>query len=306
MPQISPEEYEKKNLEILDKLNSNQKITSEEENFFCSSLRMDLLPQFSFCDDFYFSKIFLCKRPEFPKEFNPLRSVDIVYYKKAVQDWNGVIEKTNHSDQLLQITAQETRTELKALYKPYSLIKYLIPQYFKERFDLLEWSKYRYIMIKNIFTLTIRSDHFKLHLNGKEIIFNYYSLTHILTRHYAQGMKSYDSPKSHFTHTVGHKEIHLFLESIFNLIDNSNLYLTQLIEEINFRYRGILYKVFCAIEKTHQKGQIINYYRLNSFFPVDNEHMISRLSSEFNEVKINEELNVFIKKQNNISKKSPI
>ena len=146
-------------------------------------------------------------------------------------------------------------------------------------------------MIKDIFDLVIKSDEFKLYLNGQEIIFDYYSLTHILTRHYGHIMKSYETDKSHFTKDVLHEEVHSKLEEIFKLIDDSGFYTHDSVQEINIRLNGTLYKIFTDYETKGAK----KYLRLNSFFPVDHDKMLDRLKNDFEEKIIAKDLSVFVK-----------
>ncbi len=139
--------------------------------------------------------------------------------------------------------------------------------------------------------LAIKSNQYKLYLNGHEIIFDYYSLTHILTRHFGHIMKTYETDKSHFTKDVLHEEVHLQLEEIFKQIDNSNFYKNNSVEEVNIRFNGTLYKIFSDYELNGST----KFLRLNSFFPTENKLMLDRLKNEFEEKVISESLSVFVK-----------
>lgn len=108
-------------------------------------------------------------------------------------------------------------------------------------------------------------------------------------------MKPYTTDKSHFDSIVKHNEIHLFLENLFTIIDKSAVYINDSVEEINIRYNGMLFKIFCQNEKKHIKGKEIIYLRLNSFFPIENKEMLDRLNNEFKEKQIDSFLNIFIK-----------
>ncbi len=147
-------------------------------------------------------------------------------------------------------------------------------------------------MIKDVFDLSILSDHYKLYLNGQEIIFDHYSLTHILTRHYGQRMKTYETDKSHFTQDVHHEEVHLQLEKIFKQIDASKLYVNNSIKEVNIRLNGTPYKIF--IDEETKGGT--KFFRLNSFFPTVNKGMLARLDKEFDEKEIDNNLSIFVRK----------
>ena len=161
----------------------------------------------------------------------------------------------------------------------------------QRKFKLLEWSKYRYILIKDIFELSIKSNHYKLYLNNQEIIFDYYSLAHILSRYYGHDMKTYKTDKSHFTKDIHHEEVHLRLEEIFKKIDVSAFYTKSSIQEINIRYNSTLYKIYTDYEN---RGAT-KILRLNTFFPIENQKMLKRLNKEYEEKKIDESYSVFVK-----------
>lgn len=146
-------------------------------------------------------------------------------------------------------------------------------------------------MIKDVFELSIKADHYKLSLNKQEIEFDYYSMTHILTRHYGHIMKPYETEKSHFTKDVLHEEIHTAIEEIFRKIDTSGYYNNDSILEINIRLNGTLYKIYNDYE-TKGNRKIL---RLNTFFPIENQQMLQRLFKEYVEMKIDDSLSVFLK-----------
>jgi len=293
---ISDEEYENKNRVLHSKVQNGESLTNEEVAFFCSCLRLEQLIFYPFCLDEYFCKLFILRNEQIPKVLVPLYRAtekDHIYYIGLVSEWNQTVNKRNHSDQLLQVVSAETREELRNLRKRYSIFSrtFSSRDYQARKFKLLEWSKYRYIIIKEIFELSIKADHYKLYLNGQEIIFDYYSFAHILTRHFAHVMKTYETEKSHFTQDVYHKEVHLKLEEIFKEIDISGVYSKSSIEEINIRYNNNLYKIFNDYEMQGSKKIL----RLNSFFPIEEKRMLIRLETEFEEKKISDRLSIFLK-----------
>lgn len=295
---LSPEEYENKNRSLHGKIEKGEPLTLEEEAFVCHCLKYENLLNHPFCLDEYFTRTFLARTTNVPKEMYSLKERDNIYYVGLVNEWSKTINKTNHTDPLLQITAVETREELRHLRKGFSIFRDSYRDYNIRKFRLLEWSKYRYIMIKDIFNLIIKSDEYKLSLNGKEIIFNYFSLTHILTRHFGHVMKTYESDKSHFIKDVHHEEIHLKIEDIFRQIDASNFYINDSIEEVNIRLNGTLYKIYTTNESKHVPGtkDPVPYQRLSTMFPIKHPKMLKRLDEEYEEKVITDTLSVFVKK----------
>lgn len=293
---VLPEDYDETNRKLHQRVKDGETLSKEESYYFCHCIRFENLLLHPFCLDQYFTRVFIGRNESIPKELlqlYPLRQKDHIYYIGLVNEWERTINKTNHSDQLLQIAATETREELRNLRKRFSIFlrTFSSRDYQVKKFKLLEWSKYRYIIIKEVFELSIKSDHYKLYLNGQEIIFNYYSLVHILTRHFGHVMKPYETDKSHFTKDIHHEEVHLRLEQIFKQIDNSNIYKDNSMEEVNIRLNGTLYKIFTDYE---QNGSA-KFLRLNSFFPIENKQMLERLSKQFEEKIIDVNLSVFVK-----------
>lgn len=203
---VPPEEYDDRNRELHARIDAGKPLSKDETAFVCHCMKYVNLLQYPFCQDEWFSRTFLAINSDVPKEMYQVTEKDRYYYKLFVREWQRVVNKTNHTDQLLQIVTKETRDEIKVLRKSYSFVNPSSSwqDYNARKFKLLEWSKYRYIMIKNVFELAIKSDYYKLYLNNEEIEFDYYSLTHILTRHYGHVMKTYQTEKSHFTKDVPH------------------------------------------------------------------------------------------------------
>jgi hypothetical protein len=249
--------------------------------------------------DEYFTRAYVSRNTGTPNEMHSMTDKDHVNYVGLVREWSVLMNKTNHTDPLMQITAVETREELKVLRKKYPFLdlRSSVKDYQLKRFRLLEWSKYRYIMCREIFDQVIESDHYKLSLNGQEIIFDYYSLTHILTRHYGHIMKTYETDKSHFTKDILHTEIHSKLDEIFKQIDASHVYTMDSVEEINIRLNGTIYKIFCGYETKYVSGHkgAVKFLRLNSFFPTENTKMLKRLDNEYEEKTIDGSLSVFVR-----------
>jgi hypothetical protein len=274
-------------------------LTVKEQYFKCENLRFDQLLLHPACLDAYYRVVYLHQDAETNEKFPVLRDRDQDYFRGLVREWEQEMNKTSHDDVLMHISAKETREELRKLRAGYSFfrIQSSSEDYSDLKFDILAWSKYRYILIKRIFELEIGSDFYLLKLNGIDIRFDYFSYAHILTRHYAHGLKPYTSDKSHFYGVFGHSTLHLQLEAILRAIDESGYYVHDDIKEINFRFRGDIYKIYCTQETKYTEGvsgpQVYN--RLSTFFRVERENMLHRLSTQFEERIIDQELTIYIK-----------
>lgn len=297
LDKITEAEYIKRITGLDIRYKKGEKLNPEEIDFFCSCQKFEYLTQFPICIDEFFKRAFLMRQPNYPKELNFLKPQDNAYYELLVKEWDTLVEQKQHINDLLHIVCKETRQELKQLRKKYDFRNgnNLFRVFLKEKSRIVEWSKYRYIFIKKIFETQICEVEFILKLNGQEIIFDYYSLTHILTRHFAQIIKPYFTDKDHFTENIGHNEIHLKLKWFFDEIEKSGVYLKDSIQEVNVKYKNQLYKIFCRNHIKPVKGSP-EYLRVDSFFPLTNQTMLGKLNTDFEGVTINEDLTVFVRK----------
>jgi hypothetical protein len=290
---MSNEEYDARNRDLHDKYDRREKLSLEEENFFCHCSRFRQLLLYPFCIDEFFIRMFL-------ELYDETEQRDHVIFRSLINEWEKTVNTPNHPDLLTEFMSKETREELKSLRKDYYSISQPLStqEYISRKLHLVAWSRYRYIMVKKIFDIVIKTPEYKLQLNGQDIVFDYFSLAHILTRHYGHIMKAYTTDKSHFSKDIHYEEIHVILEKVFKKIDLSGLYASESIHEINFRYRGIIYKVYCQLTKYNVKGQKASkkFLRLNTFFPVEDARMLAKLVEHFVEKEINDEVSVFVKK----------
>lgn len=285
------EEYNR----ILAKLDSKEELSEKEKRFIINALPFDKLLLYPFCIDEYFARLYL------NITFRPITQKDITYYNGILREWNKIIETTKHDEELLYYIARETRKELKGLKKKYPFLhpSSSTKDYIDRRRKIIEWSKYKYITIKYIFEEALKGNNYKLYLNNKEIIYDCYSLSHILTGHYGHIMKPYAVSKSHFIGIEFDPEnLHHKIENIFKAIDKSKLYQNDSTEDINFRYKNTIYKIYCKYEsaiKDKSKSSANQFLRLNTFFPVNRKEMLDRLATQFDEKKIDNELSIFVK-----------
>lgn len=135
-------------------------------------------------------------------------------------------------------------------------------------------------------------------LNGSEIEFNEYSYIHILSRHYAEIIKQTPSNKTYHIPDFSPDEIVLQLKGIFEkLTEASDKFKGQSIQEVNFRFKGNLYRIWIneRIKSIKGKGNV-KYNRLETFFPLGAREMLEDLGANYIEEKITGEISVFIKR----------
>jgi hypothetical protein len=294
---ISEDEYNEKNRILHEKVNNKQALNKGEEIFFCNCLKFKDLPLYPFCIDEYFRRIFLSKHPLFPKEFDPTKPKDIDVYNIMVSEWFRIMNAPDNEETLINMVGKETRNELKALRKSHPIIQpnFNSKSYISKRTGLIEWSKFRYLMIRDLWTEEFYSSPYKLYLDDRKIIIDQESLAHILSRHYGQTMKTYFTEKSFFTKDILHTEIHTKLEEIFAKIDYSLLLRGQSLNEINIRLNGTIYRIYLEEKKIREKKKEITIVRLSTIFPVENAGMLKKIETQFDEYIIDKELSLFLK-----------
>ncbi len=265
-------------------------LTEDEKAFAVVHLKFEKLLLYSFGVDEFFTRTYF----GLYHELSPMQDIA---YNGLVREWESDVTKLNHPDPILQATSQETREELKKLGNDFIIasFNYTSQQYMRDKFDLLAWSKYRYLITKRIIEDEFKGNNFLLHLNGIEITVDQRSIAHIFARHYGQTMKPFISDKSHFSKDFYHEEIHLALQEVLKKIDDSGLYTHDSIQRITFRYNGTLYRIYCGPAKKSVKGAQgpIEYIRLITFFPLEDQKMLERLHSNYIEHKIDTQLSIF-------------
>ena len=195
--QLTEEERTRRIEEIETKWAEKKELSEEDKQFACDGLRFEKLLLYPYCVDEFYSRAFL-------GFYDQLTDMQQIAYEGLVREWGTDVNKLNHSDQTLQVTVKETREELKKLSDQFVIANhfYITEEYEQDKFILLAWSKYRYLIIQRILETEIKGDSYKLYLNGQKILLDQHSLAHIFTMHYGETMKPYITGKTHFTKTI--------------------------------------------------------------------------------------------------------
>jgi hypothetical protein len=282
---------------IQEKIDKSEALTVDEQYFYCENIKLEYCRSDPKCEDEYYKRVYL-QRDRLETIFQ-IDGVDRNRFRILVRHWEKRILGSSQHDKLLHPSAVETREEIKSLKKDYTSMKGVLKdKYEKEYFDLLAWSRYRYGVVRESFERDIKGDFYPLYLNGKEIRFDSDSLTHILTRHFGHIMKPYKSKKDHFYDVFAHDKLHLNFEDLFRKIDNSGLYAADPIEEINFRFKGGIYKIYVNKKEVYLPGVTgaQYFFRLQTFFPVSETQMLNKINVNYIEKIIDNELSVFVLK----------
>lgn len=310
----------RKNFEVLKaKAIKKEFLTEHEKAFFClavefSHLSDGTLEHYVCCDNYKFKSLYLAYFSDLtggsvyykPKGVGIYKvtpneaQTDLLYLYSKSDEWKLTIQKTNHSEQILQQISKETRDELKNLSNLPEVIngdcQKDSPAYiFKERAILLQ-SKYLYCIALEIFE-TLKPTDLILEINATQIEFNEYSLFHILNRHYAQITKQYDTRKTFHNEDFKPRILCAQLKKILRDIDDSKLLLGCSIDVIGFQQNGTDYLIWTSkkAKSVKRKGNV-NYRRIDTFYPVLDQTEKDKLRTTCNLHKINNVLSVYVPK----------
>jgi len=301
------------------KATKQETLTEHEKEFFCMAVKISHLDDgvwedYTCCDNYKFKSIYLAYFQDLTggsayykvkgvgvyKVELKERQTDLQYLYDKSDEWKLIIQKTNHSDQLLQQISVETRNELKNLSNlPEVLNGYWrggsYVYIFKERAILLH-SKYIYCIALEIFE-TLKNADLILELNSIQIEFNEYSLFHILNRHYAQITKQYDTGKTFHNEDFKPRILSVQLKNILHDIDNSKVLQDKAVDKIGFQQNGIDYLVWTSEKIKSIKGQgKVSYRRLDTFYPVSDEAEKNKLIATCDLQKITNTLSAYVPK----------
>ncbi|MDN3593961.1 hypothetical protein [Zunongwangia endophytica] len=314
------DEEQKRTREIFEELEKRAKaekpLLEREKDFFCRCLKLsdyvvDGNPEdYQVCNDFlfkhlypiYFSsglksdavykphkgKLYLVPLNERIKDLKFLYSTQIKWLKK--------IETTNHSDQLLQTLASETRNDLKKLKRKEGTLffKKQKKQYALKKEKQILHSKFIYLLVKKTIQNYEESD-FKFEFMGKNVEIDAYSLIHIINRHYAEIIKE-NTDKTYHIEDFEPDLLHIKLKDILNQIEEKKVAISNT-EKIAFRYNDQDYRIWLKERVKFKKGiGKIEFSRLETFYPIGDEQELKDLSENFKLIVINEQLQTYIEK----------
>jgi hypothetical protein len=286
------EDVELKRKLIDEKLKAGAVLTNEELWMMGDQMHLDVLPQYPQCMDMYYRRLYIHYMEDVGPAFGPLSKEHVFNFQMQVHSWLNMLNGTFPIGSLFAASKKETELEIDELNKKWEA-EPNVPAEEKDEdgFRLLAWSKFRHVLVRKIFDLDIKADFYSLHLNGKEIRFDPESAMHILSRHFGHGMKPYPSVKDHFYGVFRHDQLHLDFKNIFAEIDKSRVYKNDDIADINFRYQGVVYKIW-----SHPIEKESSVFRISTFFSISNSNILDKLQDKYTEVSITNALAVYVKK----------
>ena len=318
----SPQEQERTRKifeDLKQKAVSGEELTEHEKEFFCLGVKLSLIPEdgkvedYACCENYTFKFLYLIYFHDLTggsKYQKPVKGVrqevpqqevqaDLKYLIAKADEWDAVIQIGNHNEELLKVASKEARDDLKKLDQqpefkndPYAKGKF---RYRYSRWSHLLQSRNTYHMAQEIYE-TMNNQPIELILGNETIEVNEYSLIHILSRHYAQITKKYNTGKSFHTEDFKHRLLGVKLKELCDEINNFPLVANLDVHRIIFQYKGRTYELYSNMRQKQVRGVgNVSYRRLESFSPLEEEAKLKDLEDNFTEHQLNPELSIYIK-----------
>ena len=220
---------------------------------------------------------------------------DLKYLISKADEWEEVVLKENHSDQLLLQTAKEARHDLKSLDSQPEFKERFSKGSFRYRYKrwaVLLNSKYIYHFSQEIWE-TFDFKPFVIQLFGEDIAINEHSLIHIFNRHFLKITKPYDPQKSFHNRNFDYRNIGRDLQLIFNVMSKVSNPLEYNMNNIFFRVRGTIYILYTSVQTKGENGFQKKFRRLDSFYPVEKDTNLKSIIENYEEIILGEEISIF-------------
>ncbi len=303
--------------DLKDRALKGEKLLEREKEFLCTSLKLTIYENdgkpedFDFCKDFIFHELYLtyfhnnlagpfykAKKGEIVLVNFDEQIKDLKTLQKISDDWMKEIVKKNHTDQVLQDLATETRLDLKALEKKYPnwirKIKRHQDDYKLKKDKIILQSKFIYHLTKSVIE-NYKAEDFEISFSGEIIEFTSYSLIHITSRHYAEPIKDNKDKTYHYKNFLP-KELHLNLKEILTKVDNKNVIDINKTDNIIFEYDNVTYQLWVQKRFKQVKGKgNVEINRIQSFYPIYDPIKIKTINDNYQKMEIENNLYIYYK-----------
>lgn len=278
-------EYEDYMSAIALKIENKESLTDKEINTFCFALPYHNKKKFSFCDYDRFEYLYFHKR--YSGDERPgLTDSQMDDFNSFISNWKEFIESEHSIDNKEKAIKFEYNYENKVLEKEAENKGYAEKLIATKRTEIIAYNKYIFQKGLDIFP------HYKFpisfQINKKEVFLDESILFHSLIRHYGEMMKQTDSAKkSYFTDDVLVEEIYDLIIKLLKLLIDKKAKIENIIS-LRFEYKSKIYQIYTKKEN--------GCFKVNSFFPLEDPRKISELSTDYEKVKLDDEINYYMKK----------
>lgn len=211
---------------------------------------------------------------------------DVLKLDQISQNWDSVINITNHPEALLNLISKEARDQIKELdqlpeFYEYGFLNKNYAYKYKLKFILLR-SKYVYLKVKDLFD-ELRVATWNLNLGTRDIELDAYSMIHIISRHYPIGKKHVRVDKTDHDRSIHPNDIVSTLTKLFSGIPSALIpHLDS--NKIYFEFENRIYVLWIVPAKRPALtgGGHVQFERIGSFYPLEEPTEVLRVKSDMN------------------------
>lgn len=292
---------------IFNKAKNNESLTEVEKEILCRQLQYSHGSQPPFdvaavCANYNFKFLYLVYFKDltggsvYLKPGNiqvpvSVAQTELAYLKDAANIWQNLINQPGVSHELIVQSKKEADFAIEGLKKSPDFANGIAfggsNRFQYKKMAIYLHSKFIYLLAKEIFESFDPND-LRLNIDGKVIVINEYSIIHIVSRHYAEIIKQYDTGKSYHKIEFQPRILNKKLKEIFNLIDIAGGLNQHYLNSINFMYKGQIYRAYTTDSKNNT-----DTIKLSTFFPVDNLVILEELKNKYHLVNINSDLSFY-------------
>lgn len=273
---------------LVDLAQAGGTLSLAEEEYTCSFLAVSTdkeeggsyldLHELSFCKNYSFTGCYFAYKNNLDglliarNAFGPIApnivAKDVAFLESQYQEWLQIVNTTNHSEQLLQHVAKESRNHLKnsSNFATNSLMGSQLRNSFLKAVVL--HSKYLYLKIREFYQ-ELGAPEQVFNRCSYEIVIDSFAFYHVLFRHFAPSATRYQNDASYFTdQTIIPEDLpnHLihFLTEYFTYVPCSQFNKRR----TYIRYNGKVYAIWFKDTERHVAGSRQPILRLQTFYPV--------------------------------------
>lgn len=204
---------------------------------------------------------------------------DLTLLNQSYVEWKNVIERTNHTNDLLRNIATETRHHLKEIgrfcnqtFTGYNRKKYL------EKSIILN-SKYMHRMVLSFYDENPIKEN--IEVDGKLVRIDSFAYVHILFQHYSKLIKEYQIGKTYHDEVLDYKNLPLEIKRILNAYSEvSNDTFDG--QKVYFYLMDKLHAIWFRLIKTSIKaGRVLEEHKVQTLYPVEDPKELERAKNNF-------------------------
>jgi len=214
---------------------------------------------------------------------------DKQYLFNVASQWNETISDLKHSDQKLKIASEETRKIKKEIRKKYKKVG-ADDEVKNDELRRNLW-KTKYIYLEAIKVADTVQFPVELELKNIKIYYTFYSLFHIMNRHFAHlvAPKLHQKNKSYFSIQFHYNSFQIYLREIFTLFNNCDEFQEEIANDkkYNFRYKGEYFELYFK-----PYGQNKQLLQVSTLFPLEDDNERQKLQ-DMKLVELSEDLSFY-------------